>query len=717
MESGTYNGQTLTFSESMKNRMGIGVPEQNATDTYERGMDIVPGCIKANDKEIPVKQYNIAILRNLLKFERAEGRLQLTSRRVIFRAAGRSLGGRITLQHEFAIDEIAGIEARRNYKFSFLYLIFAALIISFSYFVITGKPPIFSAIMSPSHVQKARQAEYEAVLQRDQAQQLENQATLERKNAEEKEKRAIKTRETAEKNEKSPPQYYYYIDYKQARVNAQNAERKAIADREAAEKVEKQAVAQRELAELTAREATEKRASVEKTWTILMTLLGLILGIGGLIPFFALYKRFGLKLLILNLSVFGFLLSSIASGNPFHVFDLLLLLSIITILVCMFLFCFRPNLVISIKNKGAKGTVDISKKTGFAEIIPTDETESAIREIGAIIGDIHASGELAVKRWTEKNVETAKPPISGETGVSVKNSAGIPPLNTFVASNQVQSSGNPDRKPVATFASSNPPQSSGNPGKKHVILGIAAGVVLLITVVSAAVVFLLMPGHKDLYAKGKAYLDAENYAEAVKYLSKAISARPTEAQYYYVRGTAHLSKEIYGEAIADFTEAIRLDPENAPYRFERASVYYAIKEYDKAISDYTEAIRLDPSDARYYNSRGNSYRIKEQYGRAIEDHDAAIKLNPDDPRYHNNLGVAYLLSKDYDNAAAAYTEAIKLAPDNARYYNNRGGAYNLKKDFESAAADFTEAARLDPDNSEYAKNLEKAISDQSRSRR
>ena len=118
------------FWTSMKNHMGIGDPERNLTDCYERGQRIVPDSIKTNESEIPVKQYDIAVLWTLLKFERAEGRMQVTNKRVIFRACGRSMAGRTTLQHEFAIDEIAGIEARRDYKFSFLHFLGASILTS-----------------------------------------------------------------------------------------------------------------------------------------------------------------------------------------------------------------------------------------------------------------------------------------------------------------------------------------------------------------------------------------------------------------------------------------------------------------------------------------------------------------------------------------------------------------------------------------------------------
>ena len=110
------------FWESFKNRIGIGDPELNEGDAFETDKRIIPDCVNANEGEIPVKQYEVARLRNRIlgiPYARAVGRIQVTNKRVIFRAPGRCMAGRTTLQHEFAIDEIAGVEARREYVANF----------------------------------------------------------------------------------------------------------------------------------------------------------------------------------------------------------------------------------------------------------------------------------------------------------------------------------------------------------------------------------------------------------------------------------------------------------------------------------------------------------------------------------------------------------------------------------------------------------------------
>ena len=121
------------FWISMKNRMGIGEPELNETDAYEKDKLIIPDCVKPNENETPIKQFKVATLRNRIigiPYMKAIGRMQVTNKRVIFRAPGKCLAGRTTLQHEFAIDEIAGVEARREFVFNIWDLLFGFIVMA-----------------------------------------------------------------------------------------------------------------------------------------------------------------------------------------------------------------------------------------------------------------------------------------------------------------------------------------------------------------------------------------------------------------------------------------------------------------------------------------------------------------------------------------------------------------------------------------------------------
>lgn len=102
------------------NKINEGREKLESSDAFEYGLKIVPDCISANDGEVPIKQYDFARLRTRLLFEKAHGRLQITNKRVIFRAAGRSPLGKNIFHQEFRIDQLAGVEIRCKHEFNLL---------------------------------------------------------------------------------------------------------------------------------------------------------------------------------------------------------------------------------------------------------------------------------------------------------------------------------------------------------------------------------------------------------------------------------------------------------------------------------------------------------------------------------------------------------------------------------------------------------------------
>ncbi len=121
------------FLAFIMSRIGLGcaTPEETL-DVFERKLSIVPDILKPNDGETPIKQYEIAKLRSRLHLKRADGRLQVTNKRIIFRAAGISPTGKNTLQYEFRIEEIGGLEVKKSHRLSvsnvFLTIIMTGLV-------------------------------------------------------------------------------------------------------------------------------------------------------------------------------------------------------------------------------------------------------------------------------------------------------------------------------------------------------------------------------------------------------------------------------------------------------------------------------------------------------------------------------------------------------------------------------------------------------------
>lgn len=295
------------FLQDMKNRMGIGEPEINSAPPYERGMKIIPDCVKSSDGEIPVKQYTVAKLKNRLMgitIGKAEGRLEVTNKRVIFRAPGRCISGKMTLQQEFTIDEISGIEARREYVTTFWDFIIGFFVAAIGFAV--GTPV----------------------------------STLD---------------------------------------------------------------------------------SIG-----LQVFLGLILGIAALIPFFVIKKKWLLKLLCTGFSE-GVMVPVLAGGTRMSEGIVVLLfipalISTLIVLFNIFLYAIRPNLVLIVKTKSASEAIDVQRKeagflkllfggkidehTGYTEVTPMENTETAIRELGAVVSDIQKFGDFGIEKWQEPCFKT-----------------------------------------------------------------------------------------------------------------------------------------------------------------------------------------------------------------------------------------------------------------------------------------------------------------------
>lgn len=94
----------------------------------ERNKRVVPDSICANEGEVPIRQYRLARLRSKIRGQYAEGRLQVTSKRLVFRATGFSTLGKTIVQQEFDVAEISGVEVKKNNRVSILNAFFCILL-------------------------------------------------------------------------------------------------------------------------------------------------------------------------------------------------------------------------------------------------------------------------------------------------------------------------------------------------------------------------------------------------------------------------------------------------------------------------------------------------------------------------------------------------------------------------------------------------------------
>ncbi len=93
------------------------------------------------------------------------------------------------------------------------------------------------------------------------------------------------------------------------------------------------------------------------------------------------------------------------------------------------------------------------------------------------------------------------------------------------------------------------------------------------------------PRALQLYARGRAFTQKGNYAEAVAVLTRCINIQPDYALAFNARGYALLRIWEYAQSLADFSEAIRLNPAYANAYRNRAAVRKALGDIGGANED------------------------------------------------------------------------------------------------------------------------------------
>lgn len=123
LNSNTELKQAKNFAMKIVQHLGL---RDSSLDYFEAGKKIVPEAVALEEGETPVKQYDhLVTMQTKLKMTRAHGRLQITNKRVLFRANGFSPAGKTTCQQIFDLDKLDGIEIRKDFRFRFCDALFA----------------------------------------------------------------------------------------------------------------------------------------------------------------------------------------------------------------------------------------------------------------------------------------------------------------------------------------------------------------------------------------------------------------------------------------------------------------------------------------------------------------------------------------------------------------------------------------------------------------
>ena len=146
-----------------------------------------------------------------------------------------------------------------------------------------------------------------------------------------------------------------------------------------------------------------------KGWWILPTLF-ILFGIAALL--FVGPKRYRWKMSLFHLIAIN--LTVVSSGIYIHdgsgeaFFICLAVMALLAVLVLLVLSCMKPVVSLAIQCRAGTNSAismisrEIGGLNGCVELLPTEETDIAIREIGAIIYDIQRMGDYGIEKWKTK---------------------------------------------------------------------------------------------------------------------------------------------------------------------------------------------------------------------------------------------------------------------------------------------------------------------------
>jgi len=206
------------------------------------------------------------------------------------------------------------------------------------------------------------------------------------------------------------------------------------------------------------------------------------------------------------------------------------------------------------------------------------------------------------------------------------------------------------------------------------------------------------PAADDLKIVGLDYVLLDDYADAIKWLEKAVALDGHNKDAWYYLGRAYYTKSRLIEARNAFLTVLDLDPRDAKAENNLGLIFESSGQPDAAIEAYRKAITwqeqsLHPSEQPYVNL-GNLLMEQDRPAEAIEPLEKAASLAPDNAFCHLTLGNAYLRTRRLEGAQNELERATQLEPDNAAAHFQLGKLYKQIHALDRAKAEFDRTAEL-----------------------
>ena len=206
------------------------------------------------------------------------------------------------------------------------------------------------------------------------------------------------------------------------------------------------------------------------------------------------------------------------------------------------------------------------------------------------------------------------------------------------------------------------------------------------------------PTGEDLKIVGLDYVLLNDYANAIKWLEKAVELDPKNKDSWYYLGRAYYSRSLLPQSRKAFLTVLNLDPREARAENNLGLILESEAKPNEALEAYRKAIEWQEgsphrSEQPYLNL-GNLLLELDRAGEAVAPLEKAVELGPDNANCHLKLGTAYLRTNRLTDAQRELEKAERLEPENAAIHYQLARVYKQTHQMDKAKIEFQRTEEL-----------------------
>jgi tetratricopeptide (TPR) repeat protein len=195
---------------------------------------------------------------------------------------------------------------------------------------------------------------------------------------------------------------------------------------------------------------------------------------------------------------------------------------------------------------------------------------------------------------------------------------------------------------------------------------------------------------------GQAFMESQDYANAVPALKHALQLDPNLASAHLLLGYALLAQGYAAQAIPHL-QKVNEQGALGVAQIETGDLPQAVKNLQAAL-----AKRPNDPDLLYYLGRASGLLSKQSM-------DTLLAGYPDSARAHQALAENYYVLRQMPQAEREYKEALRLKPDTPHLHLELGLVYAGASQWQKAEQEFRAETRLQPGNAEASYRLGDAL--------